>query len=152
MIRSPRYQLGNFDKSCALIMLVTIGFCCSGSNTGIVRLTNDSFKKEKFYSLTLRTGPDETGLGENIRQAKQEFFRDEAAVKPSVLTLTVKIDASEPDIREEIYIKVDGVPMKASISKFEAETDSQPYIRTVNEFGYIGQNNTRNYDDEKQVL
>jgi hypothetical protein len=129
-----------FYSTCLLMVLLNAG--CTATNVGVVRLTNDSFKKEKFYSLKLRTSPEEPGLAENIRQAKQEFFRDEAAMKPSVLTLTIKTDESEPDIREEIYIKIDDAPIKAVIGKFEEKLVSQPYLQTVNEFGYIGQSNT----------
>lgn len=123
-------------------ILVSTVVACNGTSSGKVRLREDSFRNIRSFSLVLKNMPDESGSAENPRLAKLEFWRDEVAKSPSMLTLTLKVDEADPELSKEIFMKIDGTAVRLTIDDFQVRTASQQYLRSVNEFGSVGFNTT----------
>lgn len=107
-------------------------------------MVNDSFQQIKSFSLTLNIIPEEPGPVGNDRTAKLEFFRvQSSADATSILTLTLKIDDTDQDIRDEIYFKINEQPHKLSLKNFTQHTVTQTLANSTNIYGTnMGPNTT----------
>lgn len=128
----------------AVLFLLFSNLACGGVTSGSVRMTNDSFQQIKSFSLTLNIIPEEPGPVGNDRTAKLEFFRvQSSADATSILTLTLKIDETDQDIRDEIYFKVDDQPHKTVLRNFTQHAVTQTVAQATNVYGTnMGPNTT----------
>ncbi len=144
IMEKHRYRGNPRSSTFVLALLPLLYLTCGGLNSGSVRLTNDSYKQVKLFSLTLNVIPEEPGPIGNDRTAKLEFFRVQSSPDAtSILTLTLKVDESDQDIRDEIYFKIDEQPHKVNLTNFVQHSVTQTVPHATNIYGTnMGPNTT----------